>query len=219
MQTAAGQRRYTGVLGVGVGLLALAVAAAGCGGKTKALSLTPTSAPATSAPATSAPPPTLSPVPVTSSSGTTSSPGGGTVSLGSGITLTLAPGWTVANQRSGEALVRNPRNVARLFTVVSTASSSDIKTDLEAGIRSEGSAQSLSTSGYQVINVTGNFNQVAQESYVETVGGSHYTGVFLELLNTSSMLSAYVDAYALTDAEYRNNEPAIHTMILSMING
>ncbi len=188
---------------------------------TAALTAAPTAAP-TQAPsyAPSAAPtgaPTAAPTGVPNQPG--SGTGSGAVSLGSGVSLSVAAGWSVVNQTKTSVEVDPSDGSADLFVTAGQAQSSDVTTDLQDDV--QGLSQNISDMQFGQASqdtVNGqNFQQVASASFTGTVstqqGTNQIYGVVLEALNPSTGISEFAVLTAYSQSDLQSNADAADQMI------
>lgn len=128
----------------------------------------------------------------------------GAINIANGISLTPAPGWTLTNRGPNWITLYNADSTARIQVEVKTAGGPDILAELQADINR---LTSTPTTGLtNVTNLSGpttkalhsaNFQQQASIDYTADISTQQgiipVLGVFDELLNTSNLLSAFID--------------------------
>ncbi len=128
----------------------------------------------------------------------------GPIVIANDISLTPAPGWTLTNRGPNWVTLYNADSTARIQVEVKPAGGADILAELQADINR---LTSTPTTGLtNVTNLTGpsvkarhgaNFQQQASIDYTADISTQQGTipvlGVFDELLNTSTLLSAFID--------------------------
>ncbi len=126
------------------------------------------------------------------------------IAITDGISITLAPGWTLGEQESNSVTLYDADNTSRMQVTVKPADGTDVVAVLQGDInRLTGSA---STGLTNVTNMeapetktlqSAKFQQQASVPYSADISTQQGTlpilGVFEELLNTSNNLSAFVD--------------------------
>ncbi|GBG37670.1 hypothetical protein NJB14197_25000 [Mycobacterium montefiorense] len=126
------------------------------------------------------------------------------VAIVPGITVTPAPGWTVADRGPDWVALANANSSAQLQVAVKPPRGTDLVGLLQAdidqltGTPSAGFADVKDLTGPTIIGVRGNkFQQEAFINYTATVSGPQgavpVMGTFSELLNTASHQTAFID--------------------------
>ena len=128
----------------------------------------------------------------------------GPIAIANGISLTPAPGWTLTNRGPNWVTLYNADSTARIQVEVKRAGGTDILAELQADINKLTSTPSTGLTN--VTNLTGpstkslhsaKFQQQASIDYTADISTQQGTipvlGVFDELLNTTNMLSAFID--------------------------
>ncbi|QLL08793.1 hypothetical protein [Mycobacterium vicinigordonae] len=141
----------------------------------------------------------------------------GGINLAPGISVTPAPGWTVSDQGGGWVSLHNATSSAEIEIRVKPANGSDPVALLQSDIDQLSSVSTTGLSNVRDLSVPspkpahGNFNEGASMDYsadgTSRMGAIPVTGSFVELLNTSNHMSAFVvytengDAPADADGE------------------
>jgi len=170
--------------------------------------------------------------PNTPATGTPASPGtaptgatAGSVSIGNGISLTPAPGWTIEGNQPHSVMLLSADSTAEMFVTVGAAESTDITQVLSDDIKNLVNGyltniQLLSKSQVGTIQ-SNNFQQklaIAYSADLQTQQGSTpVVGVFIELLNPTTQNSAYIDLHAVSDAAFNAAENDAVAMVNSML--
>lgn len=128
----------------------------------------------------------------------------GPIDIANGISLTPAPGWTLTNRGANWVTLYNADSTARIQVEVKPAGGTDIVAELQADINRLTSTPSTGLTN--VTNLTGpstkalhsaKFQERASIDYTADISTQQGTipvlGVFDELLNTSNLLSAFID--------------------------
>jgi hypothetical protein len=132
------------------------------------------------------------------------------ITIGQGVSITPAPGWTLANQGTNWVMLYNADSTAQTYVTVGKASGTDILAELQADINSLTSASSAGLSNVQMEKPLtntlqgNNFQQDAIIGYTADQstqqGTTSIVGVFAELLNPSNQQSAFIDMKAVSPA-------------------
>jgi len=131
------------------------------------------------------------------------------INIAQGISITPAPGWALSSRGSNWVVLSDPNNAAKMKVTVKTAGGTDAVAVLHADIHSK-----LANTGMTNVSVMGvaatrtlnsrNFQRAASTDYSADYSGqmgtTHILGVFMELLNTSNRLSAFIDYRETSDA-------------------
>jgi hypothetical protein len=163
--------------------------------------------------------------PATPAAGTFST---GAVSVGDGITLTPAPGWSVESQSKDDRTVTliNADTSAEMFVAVGKASGTDIAQVLSTDITNATSGAAFSNvklSGQpsQKTRQSDRFQQERGVGYTADLqtqqGTIPVVGVFAELLNTSTRESAFIDVHAVSSDALKQAAEDADAMIGSML--
>lgn len=126
------------------------------------------------------------------------------IPIADGVSITLAPGWTLTNRGSDWVTLYDADNTARMQVTVKPAGGGDITAVLQADADRVINTPQTELSNVNIVSapkvkpVQGrNFQQAADINYTaDVVSGpdiTHLTGVFMELLNTSNRRSAFID--------------------------
>jgi hypothetical protein len=149
------------------------------------------------------------------------------ITIGSNISITPAPGWTLAHRGPNWVTLADVNDGAQMYVIVKPADETDVVTLLQADIN-----KWISTSGTDVTNLrllggpltktlqSNNFQRAASMDYTGdrtvVIATWHPVGVFMELLNTSNHLSAFID-YEETRETPTRTAGAGQLMINSML--
>jgi hypothetical protein len=149
-----------------------------------------------------------------------------TVDLGNGVTLTVAPGWTIANQSQGEAVVANGDHSAQLAAVVDTADRSDIGQESAALNDAFGRGAGLTNvqqapqGGVQTFQGR-NFTQGLQVNFTGDLQTNQGTvqlyGNWVTLFNPSTRIVCFVALNAMSPDALNAAEPDGESMLASVI--
>lgn len=124
------------------------------------------------------------------------------ITIAQGITITPAPGWILTGRGPNWVTLTDSDRSAKMRVTVKPAGGGDVVAALNADINGK-----LGHTGMTNVNVMGvpatsavqgrNFQQAASTDYSADysaqLGTTHLLGVFMELLNTSTHLSAFID--------------------------
>jgi hypothetical protein len=149
------------------------------------------------------------------------------IDLGSGISLTPAPGWTTDIQKPHAVILFNADSSASFAVVVGPANEGDVVAQLQDDINALTTGPDADVTNAQLTKVSTIplqskvFQQEATIGYTATMslqqGTSTVSGVFGELLNTATGESAFVDFRALSDDVAKKFAPDADAMIGSML--
>ncbi len=131
------------------------------------------------------------------------------INIAQGISITPAPGWRLTGRGPNWVTLAAADNSAKMHVTVKAAGGTDVAAVLQADINNK-----LAHTGMTNVNVMGvpavralhsrNFQQAASTDYSADysaqLGTTHLLGVFMELLNTSTHLSAFIDFRETQDA-------------------
>ncbi len=132
------------------------------------------------------------------------------IAIGQGISITPAPGWTLADHDTDSVLLRNADSSAQMYVTLKPAGGTDVVAVLQADINNllKTSSGGLVDAGLgkpdtKTLQST-KFQQAASIDYIADVSTQQGTisvmGAFSELLNTSNQLSAFIDYRQTGDA-------------------
>jgi hypothetical protein len=124
------------------------------------------------------------------------------INIAQGISITLAPGWTVGHRGSDWVALNNPDGSAQLRVAVKPAGGTDVVAVLQTDVNQYtsssglGDMSNLSAPNTQPLQ-SANFQQEASIDYTADVSAPQGTipvlGTFSELLNTANGQSAFID--------------------------
>jgi hypothetical protein len=147
------------------------------------------------------------------------------IDIAQGISITPVPGWTLADQGPNWVILADADAGARMRVVVKPGGGTDVAAVLQADVDNE-LARTVLTNVTTVgepktkLLQSPKFQQAARMDYTadNTVGleTTHLLGVFMELLNTSNQLSAFID-YRESSTSPSQIGGAAQTMINSML--
>jgi hypothetical protein len=142
-----------------------------------------------------------------------------------GVSLTPADGWTVEEQDKGVALLMNADKTAMLFVTAGVSDSKDAAEVLAADMQKFAEENSMAN-----VKVTKpktgtldskNFQEVVSRGFtgdLETQQGTiNLVGMFAELMNTSTGMSAFIVYNAPSEDDYDASSEDADTMISSML--
>jgi hypothetical protein len=124
------------------------------------------------------------------------------INIAQGISITLVPGWTLADRGPNWVTLADPDDGARMRVTVKPAGGADVLAVLQADINNELARTVLTNvtmlGGPAAKTVQGhNFQRAASQDYTADhtvmVATTHLLGAFVELLNPSNQLSAFID--------------------------
>jgi hypothetical protein len=133
------------------------------------------------------------------------------ITIGNGITLTPAPGWTVYHQKTGFVHLLNADKTVDMQVGVYTSNTTDVTQALTTNINASSATSGGIFSNMKLGTVSTDAPQGAtnfqQEAYVAFTadestqqGTSHDVGTFRAFMNTSSRLAAFIVVAANDDA-------------------
>jgi hypothetical protein len=150
-----------------------------------------------------------------------------TVDFGYGVTLTVAPGWTIANQGAHYAnLVKGSGQKGGMDVSAGTANTHDINQEeamlIGQDIKARGLSNVKQQPQVQVQVLQGkNFQQSLPINYTADVHTDHGTfpafGTWIELFNPLAQRAAFIDFYALSGDAFQASLPDAQGMIASML--
>lgn len=150
--------------------------------------------------------------------------GGQAVTIAGNVAITPAAGWSVANQQGSSVILTNSAGDAELFVTVGRAQSSDIGQDLQADIQGVASNFSGLQLGQPSAPQSGNGTNFTQAEVVRFTGGEatqqgtvQVTGIFNELLNPNTGLSAFLVLSAQSDSALQSAAQDADAMVSSML--
>jgi hypothetical protein len=129
--------------------------------------------------------------------------------IADGISIAIAPGWTLTDRGPNSVTVSDADNTARMQVTVKPASGADVTAALRADIdalTARTHLTNLRVSGPLQTRAlrSNNFQQAASMNYTAdnfaALGVTHLMCVFMELLNTSNHQSAFIDYRQTSDA-------------------
>lgn len=136
------------------------------------------------------------------------------IDLGQGISVTPAPGWTIANQGPGWVALHNAYSTAEMEFKVKSAVGTDVVAVLQADVDQLTHAPSPRLTNVRNVSApstrtlqSANFQQEASIEYNADgstgLGTTPVVGTFTELLNTSTHQSAFIVFAQNQDAPIR----------------
>jgi hypothetical protein len=159
---------------------------------------------------------------------TTALADGGTVSFPDGVSVTVAPGWTIYKQWIPGFWANDNANTAQIQVTSGNAPHApDIKGDMAFMINDDINAEPLTNvvqspdpSGVQSVQGK-NFTQELLVGYTADVqtdqGTVQLTGVWIQLFNPSTKLDGFIDVFAQNSGDLQQAIPDAKTMIASML--
>ncbi len=147
------------------------------------------------------------------------------IAIDRGVSMTPAPGWSLLDRGPNWVVVGDDNAGARMRVTVKPGGGSDVAAVLQADVNAvlaETSLTNVTTlGGPKKKDVQGSkFQRAARMDYtaddVQGVAITHLLGVFMELLNTSNGLSAFIDYRESSDAPSQiggNAEAMINSML------
>ena len=160
------------------------------------------------------------------SSQTSLATGTGTaISLYNSVSVTPAPGWTVANQGQGYVTIANSDQSVVVTALAAPADEPDINQEATNGIRSfikgAGMTNVQQDTSAQVKTIQGNnYQQLLPIAYAGNIqtnqGTTEVEGAFVTLFNSSTQTVGFFDALSPSDHALGAAAPDIKTMLQSM---
>ncbi|MFZ3304458.1 MAG: hypothetical protein WA622_04885 [Mycobacterium sp.] len=167
---------------------------------------------------------------LSAASGSLSPPATGdasTVDFGYGVTLTLAPGWTIENQGPHYAnLDKKGNQDVGMDVSAGTANTRDINQEaamlIGQDIKARGLINVKQQPQVQVQTLQAkNFQQSLPINYTADVQMGQRTapafGTWIELFNPSAQRAAFIDFYAISGGEFQASLPDAQSMVASML--
>jgi hypothetical protein len=153
--------------------------------------------------------------------------GAATFTFPDGITLTLAPGWTITNSTPSGIAAVNGDNSAAIAIASGGPHASDINGDMAWSINDDikindytNVVRKPSPDGVQTI-VGKHFTQELTIGYTATYqsdqGALEFNGIWMTLFNPSTQLNAFIDFRAATSEGYAAALPDAASMIASIV--
>ncbi|WP_407687033.1 hypothetical protein [Mycobacterium sp. HUMS_1102779] len=147
------------------------------------------------------------------------------IGIDQGVSITPAPGWELVDRGPNWVTLADTDAGAKMRVTVKPAAAGDVAAALQADVDKEMANTSLinlaPSSGINTKTVQGShFQQAARLDYTADeragIDTTHLLGVFMELLNPSSRLSAFID-YRESDESPSQIGGIAQTMINSML--
>jgi hypothetical protein len=147
------------------------------------------------------------------------------IDLGDGVTLTLAPGWTISNQGQSWANVFNNAENVGAYASTGRASTPDINQesalDINQAIQAVGLTNVQQTAGGQLQTLQGkNFQQLIEVDYTGNVqtnqGTQQEWGAWITLYNPTARTSGSFVFYAWSPDAFKAAIPDAGSMLVSM---
>lgn len=156
----------------------------------------------------------------------TSATPAGAIPIADGISITLAPGWTVDTQDGGSILIFNADGSAGMLVMVGKADSTDIKQVLSDNIQQETNTGVLTN--VQLGEFTDvqplqspRFQQMLLVKYTAVMSMQQGTiqqyGIFGELLNPSTRETAFIDLFGISVDDVKAATQDADAMVASML--
>jgi hypothetical protein len=152
--------------------------------------------------------------------------GASTVDFGNGVVLTLASGWSIANQGPRYAnLVKDHQSVG-MDASAGTANTPDIGQEatllISQDIKARGLINVQQEPQAQVQAVQGNnFQQALPINYTANLQNNQGTmpvyGTWIQLFNPSAQRAAFLDFYAISGDAFQASLPDVKSMLASML--
>jgi hypothetical protein len=152
---------------------------------------------------------------------------GGSVTFPDGISVTVAPGWTIYKQWDTGLWASDNANTAQMEVFSGQAHAPDINGDMAWGINDDINDEPLTNVNQSpdpdgVQSVQGrNFTQELLVGYTadqqSDQGTSQFTGVWIELFNPSTRLYAFINLRAKNSGDLQQAIPDAKNMIGSFL--
>jgi hypothetical protein len=153
--------------------------------------------------------------------------GGGSFNFPDGISVTIAPGWTISSSWTSGVIAVNSANTASIELLSGAPHASDINGDMAFMINDDINVEPLTNvvqspdpSGVQSVQGS-NFTQELLVGYTadqqSDQGTSQFTGVWMVLFNPATRLDAFIDLVAQNSGDLQQAIPDAKTMIGSML--
>ena len=163
-------------------------------------------------------------VALASSSSSLAAGSAATVNLADGISMTVAPGWTITRQGQGSASLSNRDQTAVLFATAGDADTPDIGQESSMLINQViqgGGLTNVQQTLTPVESVQGkNFQKLLEVDYTANVqtnqGTDQLYGGWVTFYNASTGMSGFLDFYAPTQALFKAALPDAAQMMVSM---
>ena len=163
-------------------------------------------------------------VALASSSSSLAAGSAATVNLADGISITVAPGWTITRQGQGSASLSNSDQTALLFATAGDADTPDIGQESSMLINQViqgGGLTNVQQTLTPVESVQGkNFQKLLEVDYTANVqtnqGTDQLYGGWVTFYNASTGMSGFLDFYAPTQALFKAALPDAAQMMVSM---
>jgi hypothetical protein len=163
-------------------------------------------------------------VALASSSSSLAAGSAATVNLADGISMTVAPGWTITRQGQGSASLSNRDQTAVLFATAGDADTPDIGQESSMLINQViqgGGLTNVQQTLTPVESVQGkNFQKLLEVDYTANVqtnqGTDQLYGGWVTFHNASTGMSGFLDFYAPTQALFKAALPDAAQMMVSM---
>jgi len=147
------------------------------------------------------------------------------ITLYNSVSITPAPGWTVANQDQGYVNLLNPHKGVIVSAVAAAADRPDINQEATLGISAfingAGMTNVQQDTSAQVQTIQGNnFQQLLPIAYTGNIqtnqGTTEVEGVFVTLFNSSTRTCGFVNALSSSDDALGAAAPDFKSMLQSM---
>jgi hypothetical protein len=153
--------------------------------------------------------------------------GGTTVNLSDGISVTVAPGWTICGASNSWFWANDNANTAQISVTSGTEHAPDINGEMAWNINDEINVQPLTNvvqspdpNGVQSLQGR-NFTQELLVGYTAdqqtNQGALQLTGVWIDLFNPSTQLGAFINLVAQNSGDLQQAIPDAKTMIGSFL--
>ena len=150
------------------------------------------------------------------------------VNLYQGVSITLAPGWAVANQGQGYVNLLNRDKTVQLFALAGPTSASDINEeatgDITDAIKGMGltNVQRDPVGQVQTVQSTNNYEQLVEFGFTGDVqtdqGTQQLFGFWVVLFNSSTHTAGFVNFFSPSpDALNIETTPDFNSMVSSML--
>jgi hypothetical protein len=151
-------------------------------------------------------------------------PGGQTINLPDGVTLTVAPGWTIVESSQTWVLLANSDNSALMEAEVGKSAMRDITQEagFMAGLYSTNRLTNVIEEPQGVQTVQGkNFTQSLQANYTANrqtdQGTMQLYGIWTTVFNPSTQIAGFIDFSAISPDAFQAALPDAENMLASML--
>jgi hypothetical protein len=150
--------------------------------------------------------------------------GGGTINFPDGVTLTVAPGWTIVQSSQTWVLLANSDNSALMEADSGKPAMPDITEEagFMAGLRVTSRLTNVVQEPQGVLTVQGNnFTQSLQVNFTANrqtnQGTTQLYGIWTTLFNASTQIAGFIDFRAISPDAFQAALPDAKSMLASML--